>query len=235
MAKKIVVLDFDNTICDTAQLKEALASSLETLGVRKLKKNFYFDTYETAVNNGRGGYSPSHHAALISTAAGREKGDLLEQRINDKFSITIASKIGSMVAPDFKPFCQQVQEMAEVRMLSFGDKDFQWSKIKAAGVLEIIDIAKVTVTESPLGKEQALLAILEEERGKVVFINDDHAENELIANSEFVPEYVLGKQALILEMRRGWKKDESPHDSNQDVIHDLGPETTARLIEFLAG
>ena len=76
-----------------------------------------------------------------------------------------------------------------------------------------------------------LLKMLEEERARIVMINDDESENDVIANSEFIPEYIVGQQVMMLEMRRGWLS-EAPHDSNDDVIHDLGPDTIRRIKEF---
>ncbi len=156
-----IILDFDDTLFDTARFKKALAA------IFKKHKVDFLKTYEQA-KKPKGAYSLKKHLALV------QKADIksIEKDI-DKINFK------QFLFPDVLKFLKTLKKDNSLILLSWGDKEFQLRKIYGLGqnFTSLFD----KIITGPTEKAKVLDKILKTYKSRpVLFIDNSPQELEKI-------------------------------------------------------
>ncbi|HAZ28331.1 MAG TPA: hypothetical protein DCY48_00965 [Candidatus Magasanikbacteria bacterium] len=129
----MVIIDFDDTLFDTEQFKEARLEAVEHLGVSEQE---FWETYRIARNSPDGAftYSNERHAAVLAERGYSEKEVLfvLEQ--------TTGEHVYEFLFSDTIPFLDFLKHTRErMILLSLGNPGFQKLKTDGSGVSAYFD------------------------------------------------------------------------------------------------
>ncbi len=157
-AQKIVVIDLDDTLINTRQLKKLRFKALEKCGY---KKDHIDSTYE----NIDGGYSTKKHTTALA---------LLQPEIICDHKVLDEQLTSDLVFGDVANFLSGLKNHRLI-LLSHGDPDFQMTKLSKLGLVDFFDIIWLT----PNNKEIFLKAHFSPDQ-EFIFINDKQSENDAI-------------------------------------------------------
>lgn len=174
----IIILDFDDTLFDTARFKKALAEIF-----KKYKADFW-ETYNRAKNL-KGIFSLGSHLALVKKEIDGIDIKKLKKDIDKLFE-----NLKQFLFPDVLDFLKTFKKDNDLILLSWGEKKFQEKKIYGLGqnFTSLFD----KIITGPTEKAKVLRKILKLYKSRpVVFI--DNSPQELKKNKDNFKDIVLVK------------------------------------------
>lgn len=124
------IIDFDDTLFDTQAFKQARLEAMKDLGV---SDELYWQTYKQAVRNHEGifTYSNKRHAEVLAMHGFSEE---LVFRAFEEIEIS------QFIFPDTINFLEEIKSLGQpLVLLSLGDSEFQYLKVKACGIEKYFD------------------------------------------------------------------------------------------------
>lgn len=160
------IIDFDDTLFDTAKYKKAKVQSLLDIGV---SEEDFWKSYERARNAGEQVvYNNTRHAKEL------EKEGYAFEQILEVLS-TVDESLYEFVFPDTLDFLFSMQESGrEMILLSLGEESFQRKKVESAGIQDFFDEIHF-VSDSKHAVIEKLLSRVQEDFA--IFINDKVKES----------------------------------------------------------
>ena len=205
------IIDFDDTLFDTQSgFSGARVSALKPFGI---SEQLYKETYLKARNNPNGEviYNNRRHAQVLRQYGFSE---------DDVFETLEASckpaRLKFFLFPDAIDFLKKLKSLGEpMVLLSLGEKEFQYQKIKALQMEKYFDRIFMTNTE----KDKTMKEILEYVSDKVIwFINDKINETKAM-HSLFPILRPLLKQSLV-ESPEAYRASGWPHYKTLTEIYE---------------
>ncbi len=170
------IIDFDDTLLDTQAYKEARMAALEKFGVaREIYKKTYHQVYYS--------YTHEQHAQALA-----EQGFSYEAAL--KILNTCLEDVGQFVFSDAKQFLDNLKKYQQpMILLSFGVKEIQEFKLKAAGFQNYFDQIFTTV-----GAKEEILEKLDVSKKLNIWFINDKVEETLKVKEKFPLLRVVLKQ-----------------------------------------
>ncbi|MFH1789569.1 MAG: HAD family hydrolase [bacterium] len=162
------IIDFDDTLFDTRKFKSDRMKALEKIGI---SEKLYEETYLKARNElGLVFYNSDRHARVIA------QHGFDEQKIKLVFYLfNQPDQLKKYLFSDAKLFLRKLKKLGEpLALLSLGNPEFQYLKVKGSGIHEYFD--RVFMTSSP--KKEVIKKIIEshDKKTKIWLINDKISE-----------------------------------------------------------
>lgn len=159
----LLILDLDNTIFDTASLKNDLAKSLIKFGV---SENLFFRIYQKIRKE-----HPYSHEVYLKFLSEEKNIEKRKAKIQLE---RLDRRLTKYLYPDAVWFLKKMKKKnARLVLLSYGDKEFQKTKIEKTKIGSFFD--KVIVTNKK-NKVPFVAKLIKNSNKKVFFINDDPKE-----------------------------------------------------------
>lgn len=153
-----IILDFDYTVFDTEAFRVGMIDAFHECGVTD--DIYRITEKELLHDDGYGVYSFDEHLQRLSQQTQTSIEQLYE------LAQTVLNDLSTYIYPDALAFLQLVQE--EKHILTFGNDDWQRTKIQRSGIEEYITSIRTVQTQTKAEGIQALL----NENEKTVFIDD---------------------------------------------------------------
>ena len=153
------VYDFDSTLFATQKIWDAWRGMLLAAGFGEEAVD---QSYQGILMHG---YSPRKHAAALGIAPGHAD-DMVS-----RFNVILRDESPSLLFDDVAPFVEARKPHARQTILTQGDHEHQWEKMRASGVDRMLPN---TVITSPDGtKIERLADMLDEDPTPITFIDDN--------------------------------------------------------------
>lgn len=201
------VIDFDDTLFDSQSWKKERSRLLEALGV---SAELFKKTYLLARTNENGEvtYCTKRHAAILG-----EYGFAVEQV--EKAFAQSEKILKDFLFPEAVEFLEKLRARGQpLILLSLGDAEFQYQKVKATGIEHFFDrIFMVNKT-----KKEILVELRTVVRDQIWFINDKISETAEAVRDMVGIKPILKVSSVFSEaeyVASGW-----PYFSNLREIYD---------------
>ncbi len=184
------VIDFDDTLFNTHDFKQARIADLVATGV---SEKDYQETYlEAMKKNDLFSYSNERHAELLALRG------YPKEKVLAALQETTGSRLREFLFPDTVEFMQKLQDLGHpLVLLSLGEASFQELKVKGSGVSEYFDrMFMVQDSKEHIIHELVAVGGHPEE---MWFVNDKVGESLLIKNAFPNLHIVLKKSESIRE------------------------------------
>jgi len=164
-----IIVDFDYTLFDASAFKNALAVSLEKLGINKAA---FWKTYSDIRElSEKMEYSPARHLNALASITGFDR-----KKAEENFNKIILNS-RRYLYPDAVLFLENFSKLAPLLLLSRGNIDFQKRKVSACGIQKYF--TEIELTEKD--KNRCLKGLTRKYGDNIFFINDNIKETEDVA------------------------------------------------------
>jgi hypothetical protein len=234
-----ILVDWDNTIFCYSMLMASIGAALgKRFGFDQ--QIFHGETRDQAIHNDPYGYSPERHLYFVALRTleldedtlTQQQTDMLKDRIHDMkevFDHVTTSESKHCLYQDVDYFLSKASRLAQVRILSYGLTSWQQQKIDASEIRKHYDLS-IIITEDKQGKLPYINNLLSDQTSKVVYINDNSIENEMLYQA------IKHDNFLLLEIRRrGAERSEPMFNHDIEVIEELNQPTIDRIQQFFKG
>ncbi len=153
------VYDFDSTLYATQAVWEMWSEMLVGAG---LDAASVFASYQEVLPRG---YSPRKHIDALGL------DDALRDCLIVRFGAMLTDRSPSLLFDDVAPFVESRRDAHRQTILTQGDRDHQWEKMRASGIDLLVP--RVVVTEPSGSKAERLAAMLAEDPTPITFVDDN--------------------------------------------------------------
>lgn len=199
----IAVLDFDDTIFDTHNLKK----ELETIFNDCLGHDYFASSYKAI--RAKGNYSPYLHINELEKE-GKANEDVIKEiktRVKELFK-----EIDKFIFPEAKELLEFLQKNKyEIYLLTLGEKEFQKSKVLSSTLIKQFIPEDNIYYEEKNKEENKLLLDLKERNEKFLYINDKESECEKVKE-------IFGNKCLPVVI---YNQKEKPRRQSETQIMNL--------------
>lgn len=185
------VYDFDSTLYATQRMWDVWSGMLATAGFDRAA---VFESYQRIVPSG---YSPRKHAASLGV------DDTLARDLVGRFNVILSDESPSLLFGDVAPFLEARRHTATHSILTQGDEEHQWEKMRASGVDRLLP--NVVITKPDGLKVEHLADMLDKDSMPITFIDDNP--------HHLLPAYQNGLPITLIRMKRpGETLAAAPHE-----------------------
>lgn len=166
------IVDFDDTLFDTQAFKKARVEAAKTLGI---SKEVFWKAYKNARNDEVGNfvYTSERHAEILGSVG------FVKEQILQVFK-EVDAHAGRYIFPETIEFLKKIKAFGQpMILLSLGQPEFQYIKVKACGIEKYFD--RIFMVD--LEKEKVIEELQEKiYDGKIFLINDKPEETLRLKN-----------------------------------------------------
>lgn len=153
------VYDFDSTLYATQTIWEMWNELLIGAG---FDASSVFSSYQEVLPRG---YSPRKHVDALGVSAEIRDGLIV------RFRAMLTERSPSLLFDDVAPFVESRRDARRQTILTQGDRDHQWEKMRSSGIDLLVP--RVVITAPSGSKAERLAAMLAEDPTPITFIDDN--------------------------------------------------------------
>ncbi|MEI6510951.1 MAG: hypothetical protein WCO25_02815 [Candidatus Uhrbacteria bacterium] len=153
------VYDFDSTLYATQTVWEVWSEMLIGAGFDAAS---VFAAYQEVLPRG---YSPIKHADALGVS------DALRYDLIVRFRAILTDRSPSLLFDDVAPFVESRRDVHRQTILTQGDEEHQWEKMRASGIDLLVPRVVITVPDG--SKTERLAEMLAEDPTPITFVDDN--------------------------------------------------------------